>query len=100
MADATSRPAQWPLCLYAVKFDTVHRAGIKYQSVHVLWRLETGVWDYTNINDDIPVTVIDPIEVICEGSKASSYTVCQVCDSDDQELGNMMTELHFYVKKQ
>lgn len=39
---------------FDLKFDIIHRAGVKDQALEALSRLETKVEDYLRLNDDIP----------------------------------------------
>lgn len=47
------------LCLYDINFDIIHRAGIVNGATDVLARTKTRCKDYTDINDEIPVSVTD-----------------------------------------
>lgn len=80
-------------------FDTIHRAGVGTQFAYVFSRLLARGENYTDMNDAIPVPVLDPIEVMSEPSKVLICTVCQTCDNTEQPPGNMMPEISAYVQE-
>lgn len=100
LAGATGLLAQWRLRFTEYDFDIFHRAGIKRKAAGVLSRRVIGSQHYTDINGDISVTVITPIHDFVEAREASSYRLCQICDSSAHEPGKMMPKVQSFFQEQ
>lgn len=83
--------------LFELDFDTIHRAGIKTHAMDALSRLESVGEDYTDINDNNFVAVLDPMEDTRKATKDSPYTVCQICDNNERDPGNMMPKVQYHI---
>lgn len=55
---------------------------MKDQAAEGAQRFETGAEEYNDINNEIPVSFIDPIGDTSETGKAALYTVCQTRDNN------------------
>lgn len=83
-ADATGILARCQLRLSEFDLDIIHRAGINNRAAEILWALKAEGENSTDIENDIPVAVTDTIGNINGASKASFYTVCQICAHEEQ----------------
>lgn len=61
-ADASGKLTTWRLRLREFDSEVVHRAGIKYQALDALSRLETEESDNTKLNENLPALTIDDTE--------------------------------------
>lgn len=56
--------------------------------------------DYAGINEDIPIALIDSIEVTSETSKDASHTICKVHANGEQDSYNVIAEVRTYAQDQ
>lgn len=92
MTDANGKLACWWLCLPEFDFDIIHKDGIKNLATNSLLRLETGGADCIEISHDPFDLVIADNKVNREAPALQPYTVCHLCDHEEQEAGNVMPD--------
>lgn len=97
MSDASGMLASRRLHLSVSDVDIIHRPGVKSRAADALSSIKSTDEDSTDCNNDLPVAVIDLGEDQKEATKASPYTICHICDHNEQEPRKMKPEVKALV---
>lgn len=83
MLAGNDKLGRWQLRLFEFDIYMIYTAGIRNQLADELSRPKTGGADSTDINDDLPVSVIDVIENKVGRTEILKYRVCSTCDNKE-----------------